>query len=184
MLSDHCPECLSVLSCPVCLPVTLVYCGQTVGLIKMKLGMQVGLGPGHIVLDGDSLPPPPPKGNRPQFSAHVCCGQMAALINMPLGMEVGLGPGDFVLDGDPAPPLPKRGQSPSAQLLAHFCCGQTVGCIKVPLGMEVGLGPGDFMFDGDPATLRKRAHPPPPNFWPMSVVAKRLDGSRCHLVRR
>ena len=21
-----------------------------------------------------------------------------------------------------------------------------------------------------------------PNFWPMSVVAKRLDGSRCHLV--
>ena len=24
----------------------------------------------------------------------------------------------------------------------------------------------------------------PPNFWPMSVVAKQLDGSRCHLVRR
>jgi len=39
---------LSVLS------VTLVYCGQTVAWIKMKLGMQVGLGPGHIVLDGDS----------------------------------------------------------------------------------------------------------------------------------
>ena len=30
------------------------------------------------------------------------------------------------------------------------------------------------MFDGDPATPRKRAHPPPPNFWPTSVVAKRL----------
>jgi len=29
--------------CPVCLSVTLVYCGQTVGWIKMKLGMQVGL---------------------------------------------------------------------------------------------------------------------------------------------
>jgi len=26
----------------------LVYCGQAVGRIKMKLGMQVGLGPGHI----------------------------------------------------------------------------------------------------------------------------------------
>jgi len=39
--------------------VTLVYCDQTVGWIKMKLGMQVGLGPGHIVLDGD--PPPPPQ---------------------------------------------------------------------------------------------------------------------------
>jgi len=47
MLSDRCLSCLSVLS------VTLVYCGQTVGWIKMKLGMQVGLGPGHIVLDGD-----------------------------------------------------------------------------------------------------------------------------------
>jgi len=37
---------LSVLSC---LSVTLVYCDQTVGWIKMKLGMEVGLGPGHIV---------------------------------------------------------------------------------------------------------------------------------------
>jgi len=44
------------LSCPVCLSVTLVYCGQTVGWIKMKRGMRVGLGPGHIVLDGPSCP--------------------------------------------------------------------------------------------------------------------------------
>ena len=29
-----------------------VYCGQTAGRIKMVLGMEVGLGPGHIVLDG------------------------------------------------------------------------------------------------------------------------------------
>jgi len=47
--------CLSVLSC---LSVTLVYCSQTVGWIKLKLGMQVCLGPGHIVLDGDPAPPP------------------------------------------------------------------------------------------------------------------------------
>jgi len=40
------------------LSVTLVYCGQTVGLIKMKLGVEVGLGPGHTVLDGDPAPPP------------------------------------------------------------------------------------------------------------------------------
>jgi len=43
-----------------CLSVTLVHCGQTVGWMKMKLGMQVGLVPGHIVLDGD--PAPLPKG--------------------------------------------------------------------------------------------------------------------------
>ena len=42
---------LSVLS------VTLVYCGQTVGWIKMKLGTEVGLGPGDIVLDADLAPP-------------------------------------------------------------------------------------------------------------------------------
>jgi len=44
--------------CLSCLSVTLVYCGQTVGWIKMKLGMQVGLVPGHIVLDGDPAPSP------------------------------------------------------------------------------------------------------------------------------
>jgi len=31
----------------------LVYCVQMVGGLKVKLGMQVGLGPGHTVLDGD-----------------------------------------------------------------------------------------------------------------------------------
>ena len=62
--------------CPVCLSVTLVYCGQTVAWIKVKLGTQVGLGPGHIVLDGDPLPPPP-KGHIAQFSAHICSGQLA-----------------------------------------------------------------------------------------------------------
>jgi len=30
-----------------------VYCGQTAGWIKMPLGMEVGLGPGDVVLDGD-----------------------------------------------------------------------------------------------------------------------------------
>ena len=29
-----------------------VHCGKTAGWIKMALGMEVGLGPGHIVLDG------------------------------------------------------------------------------------------------------------------------------------
>jgi len=66
----------------------------------MKLGTQVGLGPGHIVIGGDPAPPPQ-RGTAPQFSAHICCVQMAAWIKMSLGMEVGLSPGDFVLlNGD------------------------------------------------------------------------------------
>jgi len=35
--------------------VTLVYCGQTVGWI-MPLRVEIGLGPGYIVLDGDPAP--------------------------------------------------------------------------------------------------------------------------------
>ena len=63
--------------------------------------MEVGLGPGHIILDGDpaSLAK---KGNKLQFSDHVCCGQMAGWIKMPFGTEVDLAPGDIVTDGNPA----------------------------------------------------------------------------------
>jgi len=52
-LSYQTVVCLSV-----CLSVTLVYCGQTVGWIKMKLRMEVGISPGHIVLEGNQLPLP------------------------------------------------------------------------------------------------------------------------------
>jgi len=69
----------------------------------MPLGMEVGLGPGDFVLDGD--PVPSQKGEKPsQFSAHVYCGQTAGCIKMPFGTEVSLAPGDIVLDGDPSPP--------------------------------------------------------------------------------
>ena len=34
-----------------------MYCGKTVELNKIPLGVEVGLGPGHIVLDGDTAPP-------------------------------------------------------------------------------------------------------------------------------
>jgi len=63
--------------------------------------MQVGLGPGHIVIDGDTVPLPK-KGTAPQFLAHVYCGQTGGWIKTPLGTEVDLGPGHFVLDGFPA----------------------------------------------------------------------------------
>ena len=122
-----CPVCPSVR--PSVRPfVCLVYCGQTVGWIKVKLGMEVGRGPGHIVRWG---PSPPKGGTTPQFSVHIYCGQTAGWIKRPLSTEVGLGPGGVVLHGDPDSPK-----------------GGTV-----------------------------------PNFRPMSILAKRLDGSRCHLVR-
>jgi len=43
-----------------------VYCGLTARWIKMSLGMEVGLGPVHIVLDGDTASLPK-TGTEPQF---------------------------------------------------------------------------------------------------------------------
>jgi len=69
----------------------------------MPLGTDVGLGPGHTVLDTDPAPPNKGGGTSPEFSAHVSCGQPSGWIKMPLGTEVGLCPGRVLLDGDPYP---------------------------------------------------------------------------------
>jgi len=126
----------------------------------MKLGVQVGLGPGHIVSDGD-LAPYPQRGTAPHFSSHICCGQMAGWIKMPFGMEVGLGTFEFVLDGDPAP-SPKRVRSPPpnfrpmSTIMAKRLDGSR---FKMALGMEVGVGPCDIVR-WDPAPPEKGHSPP------------------------
>ena len=56
--------------------------------------------------------------------------------------------------------------------------------IKMPLGMELGFGPSDFVLDGDPVPLPKKGAEPLPNFRPMSIAAKWLNGSRCHFIER
>jgi len=98
-------------------------------------------------------------------------------------MEVGLGPDHIVLDWEFGTQLPPK----RAQLLqssAHVCCGQTAAWIKVPFGTEICLGPGDIVLDGEPAPHSEKGAQHPHTFWPMSSVAKRLDGSRCDVVRR
>ena len=57
-----------------------VGCGQTAGWIKMRLGTEVNLGPGDVVLDGVSAAPPK-RGRAPSFwplsvvatVAHLSC---------------------------------------------------------------------------------------------------------------
>ena len=59
--------------------------------IKMPLGMEVDLGSGDFVLDGDPAPLPKRGWSPPlQFLAHIHCGQMAGWIKTPLGMEATL----------------------------------------------------------------------------------------------
>jgi len=59
---------------------------------------------------------------------------------------------------------------------------ETAGWIKMPLGTKVGVDPDDIVLDGDPSP--QKSGTAAPTFRPMSIVAKRLDGSRSHLVRR
>jgi len=113
-----------------------------------NLGMQLGLGAGHIVLDGDQASPPP-KEHSPQLSVHSCCGQMVAWIKKPLGTELGLGPGDCVRWGSPPP-----------NFSVHVYCGQTARWNKVVLGTEIDLRPGDLVLDGDHAPLPKKGRSP------------------------
>ena len=78
----------------------------------MKLGVQVGLGPGHTVLGRDPATPPLKGHSPPIFGPYLLRPNGCASIKMSLGMELGLGPGDFVIDGDPTPPPEKGGRAP------------------------------------------------------------------------
>jgi len=71
--------------------------GQTVGWTMMPLGMEVGLGTGDIVLDGDRALQKKTHSPHP-ILAQVYCGQTALWIKIPLGTDVNLGSGDVVLD--------------------------------------------------------------------------------------
>jgi len=143
----------------------------------MLFGVEEGLGPGHIVLDGDPAPLPE-KGRSPdpQFSAHIYCGVTAGWIKMALGVEVGLGPGHIVLDVDPAPLPQKGGRTPpifGPFLLwpngwMHQDATYWYGGTPQPRRRRVRWGPSPYLQRGGA-----------PNFRPTSIVAKRL-----HVAKR
>jgi len=103
----------SVLSvCLSCLCLTFVHCGQTVGRIKMKLGLQLGLGPGHIVLDGDPSAPPP-KGHSPHPIFDPSVAAIGCMDQDATWHGARPQPRRLCVRWDPALPSPKGGQSPS-----------------------------------------------------------------------
>ena len=174
MLSHRCLSCLSVLY------VTFVRCGQTVGRIKMELGMHVGLGPGHIVLDGD--PPPPLQ----RCTAPPIFGPYLLRPNGCMDQDVTWygarpRPRQLCVRWGPRSPSPKRGRSP-AQIFGP--------CLLWPNGWMDEAGtwhagrpqPRRLCVRWEPSPPPQKGPSPLPNFLPISVVAKRLDASRCHLV--
>jgi len=155
--------------------------GHMAGWIKMPLGMELGLGPGDFVLDGDPAPLPQ-KGGRTSPIFGPCLLWPNGWMDQD-GTWHGCEPRSRSHCARWRPSsTPLKGHSP--QFSVNVRCGQTPGWTKMPLGMEVGLSPGDFVFDGHPAPPKEKGTVPPPNFWPMSVVVRQLDGLRCLLVQR
>jgi len=150
----------------------------------MPLRMEVGLGSGDAVLDEDPASALKKEAQTRQFSAMSTVDKRLKCIRIPVGMEVGLGAGDIVLDGTQL----KRATAP------NFRSMSVVAKRLREISMEVGLGSGDFVLDGELGTQlslkRGTAYLAPqkggtaPNFRPLSILAKRLDVSGYHLVRR
>jgi len=121
--------------------------------------MEVGLGPVHIVLDGDTARLPKNGGRAPW-----------PVFGPSLLWRNGWMRQDATWYGRrPQPrrlcvrwghsPLLQKGQN-LAQFSAHVYCDQTAAWIKMPLGTEIGIGLRDIVFDVDPATPEKgHTHP-------------------------
>jgi len=88
----------------------------------MPLGMEVGLGPGHIVLNGTQLPLK--TGAAPPFFGPCLLWPNGWIDQDAAGTEIDLGPGPghIMLDGDPSPYFsllpPERAIAPSFRLMS------------------------------------------------------------------
>jgi len=81
-----------------------VYCGQMAGWIKMSLGMEVGLSPGHVVLDGDPAPSKRGTVPHPPFFGPCLLWPNSWMDQDVTWYRGGLIPGYIMLDGDASPP--------------------------------------------------------------------------------
>ena len=123
----------------------------------MPLGMEVGLGPGHIVLDGD----PDPllkKGAGPlMFGPSLLWSNGCRMHQDATWYGVRPQPRRLCLR-DSAFSYSKMGRS--TQFSTHVYCGQTAGWIRIPLGTEVSFGLRDIVLDGDRVPPSLKGHSP------------------------
>jgi len=90
---------------------------------------------------------------------------------MPLGVEVGLSPGHIMLDGDLATPSPNSRRSPP--IFGPYLLWPYGWLDQDATWWGVGLNPNNIVLDRDPAPPKRCTAP---SFWPMSILAKQLDG--------
>jgi len=101
----------------------------------MPLGMEVGLGPGNFVLDGN--PAPPEKRARPthNFSPMSILWLNAWIYQDATWYEGKPRPRRRCVRWGRSSPL----KGTATQFSAHVYCGKTAGWVKTPLGREVDL---------------------------------------------
>jgi len=95
------------------------------GWIKMPLGTKVGLGPGHIVLDGDPVPPSPEKRGHSRPIFVPCVLWSNSWIDQDATWYGGRPrPRPHCVRWGPSSPSQKR--DTAAEFSAHVYCCQTV----------------------------------------------------------
>ena len=128
--------------------------------------MEVGLGPGNFVLDGDLAHPHPIFGPCLLWSNGWMDQDATRHGARPR-------PRRLCVRWGPRSPSQKGGGAPSP-ISAHLYCGQTARWIKMSLCMDVGLSTGNFVLDGDSVHLPQKGAEPP-NFRPLFIVVKQLN---------
>ena len=114
----------------------------------MALGMEAGLSPGHIVLDGGPAPSPK-RGQSPQMFGSFLL-RPNGWMHQDAPWYGGRPPPRGLCVRWRASPLSKMGaEPPPPKFSAHVYCGQTTGWIKMPLGTKLGPSPAHSMLDGD-----------------------------------
>jgi len=123
-----------------------IFCGQMAEWTKTPLGREVGLGPGHIVLDWDPAPPFKKRDTAPNFSlclswpnssmdqaATWCRGRPRPSPHCARWGPSSLSPKGVTANRHG----PKIGGAVPLHFSAHVYCDQTAGWIKMPLGTKV-----------------------------------------------
>jgi len=145
----------------------------------MPLGAEVGLGPGHIVLDGTQLQPrkraqKPPLGPlfapslnfRPRYIvAKRLYEPRCHLVRRSDLAQASLRWG-------PSSPPKKEAAEPLPNFRHMSVVAKELDGSRCHLVRSYSLGPGDIVLGGNPSSPRRGTAP---NFRPMSVVTKRLD---------
>ena len=150
------------------------YCAQTAGCIKMPLGMDEGLSPGDIVLDGEPVSPPRQWGRAPQIFGPCLLWPNSWMDQDATWYGGRPRPTRHCVRRGPSYPR-KKGTPTPTQFLANVYCGQMAVWTKTPLGTAADLGSGHIrVLGGVPAPAKGVQHPTlfrPYLLWPRSPIS-------------